>query len=102
MTPLQLFYAMARYNEEHGCSDEASNSTRPTVVDHVQIPNLHYNPCSTIESRLEVIIHDNQQGDGSIRFVPLLDSILHRDVVIVVMSNIVIILYMFGFCNIHT
>lgn len=25
MTPLQLFYAMARYNEEHGCSDEANS-----------------------------------------------------------------------------
>lgn len=60
-TLFQLFCARARYEETN---DEANDSPRPTVIDHIQIPNLHYIPCRSIKSRVEGVIHDNQQNDG--------------------------------------
>lgn len=64
LTPLQLFYAMAREQQEHA-SDETNSSTTPTVVDHVQIPTVRYIPCSRLKSRVEQAVHDNQERDGS-------------------------------------
>ena len=69
MTPFQLFHVgheETSHLEDSTDESEDEEGVLPAVVDHVQLPNLHFNPCSNLKSQLQQIIQQNRQCDYSL------------------------------------
>ena len=57
-TPLQLFHSH-HYDLSDSSDDSDNNGTtqNPSVVDHVEVPNLRFKPCMYVKTLVQALLH---------------------------------------------